>query len=388
MVNEFYVQRCIYLDRYIGETYGWQIIGPENTFWINKWLGRLTTNTGKQYAYKVCKFLNFLLKKQIIYMEARDKDLDAFLVSLRFEQDDLFTICNSSSRYTTIRSYVSALTGFYSFVAIVLDSQRLTVQAVKNTNNSHAFLYNIIWEKTRKQLLVDKYISRYKPKKQYVKWYLNKEINTIYANLPKYRDRAIFALTLRGMRIDEVLSLRVYDYSIGDLSVVAYRSKGRQTGETGRAVALDKKTAKAIENYLLYERSIIEIELLEKDQLIDEALFVGLRRGYSYGKVMTYSNFNKILKLAAKKGGLDPKTIRTHSGRSTSVMRDILFHAEHPESLSLHDIQLKYGWNDMSSMNPYLDSSNPQLTLKNRKLIDRVHAEQTALIKKEIGEQQ
>ena len=88
-----------------------------------------------------------------------------------------------------------------------------------------------------------------------------------------------------------------------------------------------------------------------------------------------YRNYLEILKTAASKAGLNPKEIRTHSGRSTAVMRDILYHAEHPDEITLDDIRIKYGWASVTSMEPYLDTSNPKISIQNRKLLDKVRNE-------------
>ena len=369
----YYVEKCIYWNKYIGDVTGWQINNQGcELFWVNLWLSTLTTNTAKQYAYKLCKFLNYLDSKQLDYTQATVFDLDSFVSDLRFRTDgDIYNIGESSKRHSTIRSYISAIGSFYGYLQTRNREICMKVH-IEEVSNKYSFLYNISWNKTTTKLFIDKNISKYKPKRNYIKWYSDDEIEAIYSNLRTVRDKAIFALTLCGMRIDEVLSLRVEDYDITTKSVVAYRSKRRVTGDTNRAVSLDYTALRYIEDYLNNERIEAEIELINRGQLICNELFVGLKHNRGFGKPVTYLTYLSILKRAAKRAGIDESKIRTHSGRSTIVMRDLLFHAEHPDILSLEDIRKKYGWSNISSMDPYLDTSNPMLSLQNRQLLDQV----------------
>lgn len=374
----YVVKKCIYWDRKLGNVEGVQVETKEGnaSFWINYWLKRLKVKTAQQYAYKLVAFLNFISSAGKNYLSATKGDLNRFLLDLRFAKEDgMFAIDSSSARHTTIRSYVTAITNFYIF----LDNcgEEFEMPLVKETKNTdkHAYLYNISWTSENKKILVDKYLERYKAKKQYIKWYEEEEINALRSNLKTYRDKAIFELTLCGMRIDEVLSLRVIDYNSSNASVTAYRSKGKTTGDTGRVVALTKTAVKTLENYLTYERIQVENELMNQGMIIAEEIFVNMRHDLYFGEKLEYRNYLDILKRAAERGGIDPKSIRTHSGRSTAVMNDILFHAEHPELLTLDDIRIKYGWSQMTSMDPYLDTSNPKITMQNRKLLDKVRNE-------------
>ena len=371
----YVVKKCIYWDRQLGNIEWCQIENKEGSslFWPNFWLGRLTQKTAKQYAYKLVSFLNFLSKSGKTYMDATEKDLNRFLTNLRFlNGGGIYAIDSSNRRRTTIQSYIAAISNFYTTLDNFRDDLKIKIIKEKGKVSKYSFLYNVVWTKETKKLLIDVNIEKYKPKKKYVKWYEDDEIKAILSNLRTYRDKAIFELSLVGMRIDEVLSLRMEDYDSNKGYVVAFRSKGKMTGETGRAVALKKSTIKALEDYLMFERAVIEEKMFDKGEIISDEIFVNLRCGATMGKPLGYRNYLEILKIAASKAGLDPKEIRTHSGRSTAVMRDILYHSEHPDELTLDDIRIKYGWASMTSMEPYLDTSNPNISIQNRKLLDKV----------------
>lgn len=384
------VKKCVYWDKYIGEIEGVQVEvnTGENLFWVNYWLGRLKTKTAGQYAYKLVSFLNFLGKTGKSYLEANEKDLDRFIQNLRYpEKEGIFVIDSSERRRATMQSYISAISSFYITISNHRDDIKMPVLTEVTETSKYSFLYNVSWDKKHKKLLIDTHLERYKPKKNYVKWYTDKQIEIIKSNLYTYRDQAIFECTLCGMRIDEAISSHHSDYDNDTSSIVAYRSKGKETGSTGRAVALSKEAVKAIEDYLLFERNKVENELLKKGEMICDELFVGLKHNEGFGKPIKYNNFLKILKSAARRGGLDEKEIRTHSGRSTAVMRDLLYHADHPTELTLEDIRIKHGWSQLSSMEPYIDPTNPHISKDNRKRLDRIHNEYRERYKRKNGEE-
>lgn len=186
------------------------------------------------------------------------------------------------------------------------------------------------------------------------------------------------------MRIDEILSVRMQDYNFKQKCVIAYRSKGKITGETGRGISLDFETITSIENYLNTERIIIELDFLNKDNILTDTLFVGIKNNKGYGKPLSYRSYLETFKTVAAKAGIERTKARTHSGRSTAVMKDIIFHAKNPLLLSLEDIRIKYGWKNIESIDPYLDTSNPEISKENRLLLDKVKQEQKEILSRRM----
>lgn len=376
--RSFRIKKCIYWDRNIGNYESWQIedSNGNSLFWPNVWLAKLRNQTVRQYAYKLRAFLEYLAEKGKTYLEANTRDLSQFLTCLRFHNSDgVYTINESVVSYSTITSYMAAISSFYRTLVAFRDDIEMQMVDANKSVNSNSFLYHIAWTKEYKKILVEKFMDRYQPKREYEKWYTDEEENAILSCLGTHRDKAVFLFTLCGMRIDEVLSTNLYDYNITERSVVAYRSKGKRTGNTQRAVALSNAAISELEAYLTYERATLEEEFLLQGKVLSTQLFIGLKHNQGYGKPLQYRNYLQILKRAAEKAGMDPQKIRTHSGRSTSAMRDVLFHAEHPDLLSLDDIRIKYGWKSIDSIQPYLDTSNPKISLDNRKLLDKVRNE-------------
>lgn len=56
--------------------------------------------------------------------------------------------------------------------------------------------------------ILEKRVSKTKKTKEYIKWYTESDKEILLSNFLTNRDKAIFLMTLEGLRIDEVLSLR------------------------------------------------------------------------------------------------------------------------------------------------------------------------------------
>ena len=117
------------------------------------------------------------------------------------------------------------------------------------------------------------------------------------------------------------------------------------------------------------------MKMLDNNIIDTGYMFINLKYCKTFGQAVEYANYRYILRRAANSAGIPEELVRTHSGRSTAVMNDILFHSKHPNLLSIEDIRIKYGWSNISSIMPYLDSSNPLVALENRKRLDRINEE-------------
>jgi len=222
---------------------------------------------------------------------------------------------------------------------------------VKRTNK-HSYLYGQVWDMEVRELLATK-LPRIKETKEHVKWYLPEEINAILTQFNTLRDKAIFLLTLEGMRISEVINLNMDDYRSDEQLVHIQRAKGNKE----RIVPLRGQTIQAIENYLYAEKSVVE----EEEGLFD-ALFVNLRKGKNYGQRVAYRNVLNIIKNAASKAGLDGNLIRTHSGRSTRTMELLRYQSDHSEeNLTDEQIRLLMGWSSSKSLEPYVNQKDERL---------------------------
>ena len=95
---------------------------------------------------------------------------------------------------------------------------------------------------------IELFVTKHKiSSKEYILEYSDDEIKAIYSNFKNYCNRAIFLATLHGMRIDEVLSIKLKDYNPRDCTVKPSRSKGKGRGRK-RTILFGKQTVGMIEN--------------------------------------------------------------------------------------------------------------------------------------------
>ena len=70
---------------------------------------------------------------------------------------------------------------------------------------------------------------------------------------------------------------------------------------------------------------------------------------------VAYPNYLAVLKGCARRAGMDPSKIRTHSGRSTKVMGLLENGALNPaERKSEAELLYHFGWKSINSMQPYM----------------------------------
>jgi len=372
---DYKMVKCIYYNRSIGNINGWQISCDYQMFWINLWMHKLTPTTARNYGYKVCLFLNWCKQRNKTYLKATNADLNNFVLYIQFDnKNGIFEIGESASRHSTVKNYINAITNMYTFILSYNLGNMIMIDEEKKINKN-SYLKDILWSPERKKVFINKNIEKYKAKRIYEKWYSAEQVDAILSNFNTIRNAAIFALTLEGMRIDEVLSIRMIDYNPKNCTVTAFRSKRKITGDTHRIVVLSERTIRLLEDYLNFERSPSEMKMLDNNIIDTGYMFINLKYCKTFGQAVEYANYRYILRRAANSAGIPEELVRTHSGRSTAVMNDILFHSKHPDLLSIEDIRIKYGWSNISSIMPYLDSSNPLVALENRKRLDRINEE-------------
>lgn len=331
-------------------------------------------NTGKQYAKKLVVFLNWLEQKEMSYEVGNNHLVKAFLHDLIYGSmtDDMqIQSLNSRLSYSTINSYITVITDFYRWLDenyetnIYFHSKQDTKRARKS------YLYRQIYSYDYKYI-VDRYLPRLNSSKDYIKWYTLEEKNTICLNFNTLRDECIFRLTLEGMRIDEALSVRLDDFDAEAGVIKPSRSKGKASVKVGRenylrVIALPSKTQELLKRYILTERMLAENESMKVSQYI----FINIKSGKYQGQPLSYRNYLRILKSAAKRAGLNADKIRTHSGRSTKVMDVLEYGALNPEN-ALTDVEIleTFGWKSTDSIESYRNHNNPIIA---KSLIEKLH---------------
>ncbi len=325
----------------------------------------LKASTGRVYAVKLCRFFNYLDQSNINFENATNRHVSAFISRLVYGNTDDLKILSYEERpsYSTLSSYVTVITDFYLWLDRNYGSQ-MTFYENERKCRTQSYLYGQIYRHNY-YTLVDRLLSDTHGKRDYIKWYTDEEKDRLCGAFRTLRDEAIFRLTLAGFRIDEVLSIRLCDYDSKARIIQPSRSKRRPDAAVGkdnrlRRVKLSEETCGVIDRYLFEERTTAE----NTSGVISEVMFINPVQSKNCGHPLSYANYRRILRNAAKRAGFDETKIRTHSGRSTCVM-DILEYNAQNRDKAYSDVEIKsiFGWTSLDSMEPYRNHNSEIMAL-------------------------
>lgn len=372
----FTVAKCIYQKSDGATLGGWIIEHPSAyPYWVNKFLHQMNTGseqTAKQYAYKLCKYLNYLHDfSQISYEEATPRHLTNFLRYLQFGNIiPLGVVLEGQRSGHTVKNYCTVVTRFYTFLHNQGKRTKMELSEKEGLENHRSYLYGQNLLAATPKYLVETSYANGKPPIEYEKWYTDEQVEAIISNLRTYRDKAMFSISLDGLRIDEILSSQMHLYHAGEGTLKLCRSKGRSE-EAARICVLSERSRALLEEYLYNERSAVEQRLIELGRVAPTEIFLNLReRKDSFGEPMGYHNALEILKRAAKRAGLDPSKIRTHSGRSTKASELFRQQAVDPSTLTDNQILEIMGWRSMDSAEPYKNRQDRVTAIENWKRLN------------------
>ena len=354
---------------------GYQVLKNElPLFTVNCFLeakGNKSENTGRQYAYKLCRYLQFInIQRQKDFKSANKGDIVKFMDSILFESKGTVYIEKSNVTYNTAAQYLTVIKEFYRFLEDELYMLSEVDMDKKKGSSTGSYLYGQMWSFDINSFL-DSRIRRMKSSREYIKWCTDEEIEAILDNLNTMRDRAIFALSLEGLRIDEILSLRVIDFESSESTVEPYRSKGKETGNVASVVVVTDNCRKLVSDYMYTERDevLMKLELKGYENCYPEELFINMRNDEYLGRVVSYRNTISIIKRAAERAGLNSDKIRTHSGRSTKTMDLLYYQSENPGEITDEQIRQIMRWSSSNSIQPYINTKDKRVAISTAKQI-------------------
>ncbi|MBQ8997100.1 MAG: site-specific integrase [Clostridium sp.] len=332
-----------------------------NDFLLEK--SRRNISTSKSYAYSLVKLLNFLAKKNIHYLDCTAYMAKQYVNSLALGEMEDLRIKDTKNRvtYSTLQTDVTVLNEFFKFLYHEQQELKLDIKFNKKANK-RSYMYGQIYEFNYMEKIVSGHAKNLKPSREYIKWYEDEQIGAILSNFNTIRDEVVFLLTLEGMRIDEVLSIKLDGVDEEEKTVQPSRSKGKQDSEEYesnkneiRIISIPEKSFERLIAYLYGERQDAEAE----SGIYDDYLFINLNRGNNQGKPLSYYNYLKILKRTAQRAGLDSRKIRTHSGRSTKVNQLQEHQVLYPED-NITDAMIKemLGWKSIQTIDAYKNKGN------------------------------
>lgn len=320
-------------------------------------------NYGKGIGYILVKYFNFLLERGVEYWNASDGDVKAYMLYIiNFDTKKNELIAEPEITYRTIQKHKETIVKFYKFLWQYSDHSVLQINKWdKNKLIEYSTTLTLRWNDISSiaDATIDLFVTKHKINaKEYILEYTDEEIQAIYSNFRNYRNRAIFLATLHGMRIDEVLSIKIKDYNPRECTVKPSRSKGKGRGRK-RTILLGDQTVGVIENYILNERNPAEV----KSKKSNEFLFVNTIaiEGEILFNEYKAASYRDALIRAAKKAGIKGN-VRTHSGRSDKATK--LVKAMVGGELNLSDEIIRHimGWKSPESIRPYVDHANEEIS--------------------------
>ncbi|MDM5271204.1 tyrosine-type recombinase/integrase [Sulfurovum sp. zt1-1] len=317
---------------------------------------------GKRVGYILIKFFNFLQDRGVEYWNATDEDVKAYMLYIiNFNTNTGEISGEPSMGYESIIRHKQTIVRFYKFLWQFSDHSVLQINSWEEGKLlEYKTALRLKWNAVESisDATIDLFLTKFKTTdKEYIMEYTDYEIQAIYSNFTNYRNRSIFLLTLHGLRIDEVLSVKMRDYNPTEGTVKPSRSKGTGRGRK-RTIAIGDQTASVIENYIHHERNTAEL----KANKSNDALFVNTRNIEGEVAFTEYAaaSFRSALKTAAKKAGIEGN-VRTHSGRSNKATK--LVKAMVSGDLNLTDETIRHimGWKTIDSIKPYVDHASAEI---------------------------
>lgn len=327
---------------------------------ISNWTKRFkSTGDGRPHVYitTILRFCKFLLKRNTIYYNATKKDIrDFFTMIVDFDNEGNY--CDSSQVLSpTIDLYRAALVSFYRHLLDFYDNK--IIQTIEVTSQcktvEQVYILKTNWLdiNIEAKRCVDFMMDRHKVNdKEYIKEYSEAELAKLYRAFRKPLHKVIFALTLKGMRIDEVLSIKLKDYDAQKMIVQPSRSKGRKRIKSNiRTIVVGPEVVQLIESYIFHEREPAR-RIVEKEKRDSDYLLVTVRKKNDIIPFTPYkqSSFRSALKSAARRAGIK-SDVRTHAGRSHRSIE--LTRLMHNGILTDEQLRLVMGWQSMDSHRPY-----------------------------------
>lgn len=376
------VQKCSYKtnhDLHEGYVIENPDIDPIDLVWVNRYLHMVAVgskNSARQYAYRLCLFLNFLESRGRMYSDAEDSDISRFLRGYQYDLNAAVTsISEQRISPESLLNYYTPIRGLYIYLYRSGQPVRVTIETIMSRKGKNTYLAGIVDTMPKSDLIIDgafrKGVSN---KRKYIRWYTDEQKDLILANFNTKRDAAIFSISLDGFRIDEILSSRMNDYNERDGILTPYRSKRKDDGSELRSAVLSDRSMRLLDDYFSFEREPLEMELVSKGIAIPENIFINLK-GEHAGEPVHYCNWWKVLKRTAARAGLDPTLIRTHSGRSTRAHEVFTDRQEHPDKWSDQEILDMFGWSSMDSANPYVHHADPRRQINIAKKLHQMDEE-------------
>ncbi|BDZ31847.1 tyrosine-type recombinase/integrase [Lactiplantibacillus sp. WILCCON 0030] len=327
---------------------------PSVALWLD-WESMRSPLTGKAYAYCICSFFRFLDKYQLDFRkDVTRSTIEEYLKQLIFASTPVTQI-KSQIPYKGLQKHLTAIKNLYKW----LESEHEIIQSpTKSLHSSTRYAQNynktkMLYGQIHDYKIDNTFLNRvyYHEPRKYIKWYTNEEITIISQHFTNIRDKAMFLVSIEtGMRIGELCGLKLDNFDRYEKSLTVERDNNVEN----LAYAKTSNRTNYISSDLTHLLSEYLIEVRNKIPKNTGYLFVNYHGAYR-GNPVSPTNFLSILKRAARRGGIDPKLFRTHSGRSTRAQKLIELMRNDPDSgVTMAFILEDMGWSSERSTKPYI----------------------------------
>ena len=266
-------------------------------------------NTIKTYCYHLKLFYEFMSQRGIGLEDLKFEEMSNFVGWLRNPTGDVKVITlqpkKAKREETSVNAILNAITSFLEYLNRTEDFKAIDMTKEARGRNFKGFLHHISKGKSYK-----KNILKLRVKKKLVQVLEHEQVKAIIDACHTKRDKLLIMLMYEGgLRIGEVLSLRIEDISTWDNLINITPRDHNENGayiklRKERTIDVSKELMALYTDYLVHEYG----EDLEHDYI-----FINLKESY-FGKPLKYQSVLDLIRRLGKRTGI---TFTAHMLRHT-----------------------------------------------------------------------
>ncbi|ACK91074.1 tyrosine-type recombinase/integrase [Bacillus cereus] len=266
-------------------------------------------NTIKTYCYHLKLFYEFMSQRGIGLEDLKFEEMSNFVGWLRNPTGDVKVIDlqpkKAKREETSVNAILNAVTSFLEYLNRTGDFKAIDMTKEARGRNFKGFLYHISKGKS-----YQKNILKLRVKKKIVQVLEHEQVKAIIDACHTKRDKLLIMLMYEGgLRVGEVLSLRIEDISTWDNQINITPRDHNENGayiklRKERKIDVSKELMALYTDYLVHEYG----EDLEHDYI-----FINLKESY-FGKPLKYQSVLDLIRRLVKRTGI---TFTAHMLRHT-----------------------------------------------------------------------
>lgn len=301
-----------------------QLVHPVNQYLKYLTIRGRAENTLLSYAKDLKTYFSFLEQSGFNYRQVDAQTIQSYMEHLRLPSNMAGSIYAESMRSaSTVNRMIGTVYQFYCYQSLV---GNLNNPLIMGTSTTPPIFREMLYH-TRKSTRAKQSIFTVKKPTYQIHLLTPPEIERMDHALPSRRDRLIFKVLVQsGARISEVLSLKISDIPIPDVSEPITILHGIQSKGKRRDIYIPTSLAIELDDYILEHRTRIDV--------MHGYLFTA-QHPHQNHRPISYRGIYEVFKRAGKKVGLNFKfhdtrhtfiTNLVESGMDFSVVRILAGH--------------------------------------------------------------